>query len=50
MKEYVKLQIIKHALKYYLSRDASEEDKAKERTVLKNIIEEIDLLKARYRI
>lgn len=50
MKEYVKLQIIKHALQYYLQRDASEKDKQKERTVLKHTEERIEVLKSRYRI
>lgn len=50
MKEYIELQIIKHALQHYLQRDASEQEKQKERTVLKHVEERIETLKARYRI
>lgn len=50
MKEYVRLQIIKHALQYYLQRDASEKEKQKERTVLKRTEERIEMLKDRHRI
>jgi len=50
MKEYVEQQIIKHALQYYLQREASDKEKQKERTVLKHVEERGETLKARYHI
>lgn len=50
MKRYTRLQIIKHALQYYLEREASEKEKARERIVLNYVEGEVKELQQRYRI
>lgn len=44
-KTYRRLQIVKHALMYYLEREAPEEDKVQERETLKIVEREIESLK-----
>lgn len=51
MKEYKRLHIIKHALESYIERpEVSEKDLAQEKTVLKEITEDIGRLKEQYGI
>jgi hypothetical protein len=51
MKEYKKLQIIKHALQYYVERPGGDpKDFDTERLVLKEVTEEVERLKERYGI
>jgi hypothetical protein len=51
MSEYTELQIIKHALMYYIGRpNASESDLLKETHLLNRTEERINVLKDRYRI
>jgi hypothetical protein len=51
MKEYKKLQIIKHALQHYIERPgASEKDVNQEKHVLEDITEQVDTLKEKYGI
>lgn len=49
-KTYRRLQIVKHALKHYLEREAREEDKVQEREVLRKVEEQIELFKDKNRI
>lgn len=51
MKQYVKLQIIKHALQHYIQRPgASEKDITQEKRLLDEVNEETEELKLRYNI
>ncbi|MBU8770318.1 hypothetical protein [Cytobacillus oceanisediminis] len=51
MKQYKKLQIIKHALQYYISRaGANDADVNSEKMLLEEITDEVDRLKERYGI
>jgi hypothetical protein len=51
MKEYKKLQIIKHALQHYIERPgASEKDVNQEKSLLEDITEQVDTLKEKYGI
>lgn len=51
MKEYKKLQIIKHALRHYIERpDAEPKDIATEKRLLDEVTEDVNDLKERYRI
>jgi len=51
MKEYKRLQIIKHALQYYLSRpNATEKEIATEKLLLEYITDEVAVFKERYRM
>lgn len=51
MKEYKALQIIKHALAYYIAREgATETDTNTEKLLLAEIEERIENLRERYRI
>ena len=46
--EYVRLHIIKHALKHYIKRDgASEKDIRQETKVLNDVVEELEGFKER---
>ena len=46
--EYVRLHIIKHALKHYIKRDgASEKDIRQETKVLNDVVEELEYFKER---
>ena len=49
-KTYRRLQIVKHALMYYLNREAPEEDKVQERETLKIVERKIEWLKETKRI
>lgn len=49
-KTYRRLQIVKHALQYYLEREAPEEDKVQEREVLRKVEEQIELFKGKNRM
>ena len=49
-KYYRRLQIVKHALQYYLEREAPEEDKVQEREVLGKVEKQIKLFKDKNRI
>lgn len=51
MKRYTEAQIIKHALQYYIQRTGADpKDVHREQTVLKNIEEEIEMIRLRNRI
>ncbi|MGP9039807.1 hypothetical protein [Cytobacillus kochii] len=51
MKQYVKLQIVKHALQHYIQRPgASEKDIEKEKRLLEEIVQETEELKSRFNI
>ena len=51
MKQYVKLQIIKHALQYYVQRpEAPEKDIKKEKRLLDEVTNDVNRLKERHRI
>ncbi|WP_167815252.1 hypothetical protein [Sporolactobacillus shoreae] len=51
MTEYTELQIMKHALKYYMMRpDAEKKDIEREQHLLDNIDSRVALLKEEYRI
>ena len=48
---YKNLQIIKHSLKYYISRqDASEKDLAREKSLLERIEDEVEYYQKAYHI
>ncbi|RHQ87420.1 hypothetical protein DWX89_03050 [Coprobacillus sp. AF21-8LB] len=48
---YRNLQIIKHALQYYIARpDASEKDLAREKNLLKSVEEEVEIYQERNHI
>lgn len=49
-KTYRRLQIVKHALMYYLKREAPEKDKVQERETLKIVERRIEWLKEAKRI
>lgn len=49
-KTYRRLQIVKHALQYYLEREAPEEDKVQEREVLRKVEKQIEFFKYKNRI
>lgn len=44
-KTYRRLQIVKHALQYYLEREAPEEDKVQEREVLRKVEDQVEMFK-----
>jgi hypothetical protein len=51
MKKYKKLQIIKHALEYYITRpNATDKDKYTEKVLLEQVTQEVDELKEKYGI
>ncbi|WP_167553113.1 hypothetical protein [Evansella clarkii] len=51
MSEYTRLQIIKHALQYYIKRpEACEKDVEKEKKLLNKVTSEIEYLKEKYGI
>lgn len=51
MKEYKRLQIIKHALRYYIERpNAEEKDIKTEQLLLEEVTNKVDELKERYGI
>lgn len=50
-KQYQNAQIVKHALQYYIARpDASERDLNREKNLLKQVEEEVEMLKQKYSI
>ena len=49
-KAYRRLQIVKHALQYYLKREVPEEDKVQERELLKKVEDQIEFFKNKNRI
>jgi hypothetical protein len=51
MKQYVKLQIIKHALQHYVQREnALDKDIKQEKKVLDDITQDVEKLKENYNI
>ena len=51
MTNYIKAQIIKHALQHYIKRDgANEQDIKQEKKVLEEVKEDIERMKIRYHI
>ena len=48
---YSNLQIIKHALQYYITRpNANEKDLVREKNLLKQVEEEVEIYQERYHI
>lgn len=51
MRKYVKMQIIKHALEYYIQRPgATQEELKNEKEALKQVVQEVENLKLAYKI
>jgi hypothetical protein len=51
MKEYKKLQIIKHALQHYIKRpNATENDIMVEKRILQKVTNEVEFMKEKYGI
>lgn len=48
--KYKSLQIIKHALQYYIQRECADEDIEVEKHLLERVTEEVDTMKEKYRI
>ncbi len=49
-KAYRRLQVVKHALQYYLKREEPEEDKVQERELLKKVEDQIEFFKDKNKI